>query len=263
MKKIIILVLLLCVGCKENTEKKESVQRIMRHSSERLIEPISLKKKEIEKYPWEKKPQQNLVKITKDFFRCKGSLMHPLRMTSESLQLNDCKGANGHFLPIIHGEENVYPILIDLMNYLQKNLKKRVIITCGHRCMEHHRYADLEQKQAASKHLIGAEVDFYVQGMEQEPMKVIEAIFAFYRQTPGYMHKEEYEKFERYDGPTDVSTKPWINKEIAVKLYNGKEGRDFDNRHPYPYICIQVRFDRDLQEKVVYTWEKAHQNLSK
>jgi hypothetical protein len=58
-------------------------------------------------------------------------------------------------------------------------------------------------------------------------------------------------------GESDVSTPPWYNKEILIKLYLKNEGRDFDNRHPYPYVSIQVRFDRELNEKVVCSWQKA------
>ena len=31
-------------------------------------------------------------------------------------------------------------------------------------------------------------------------------------------------------------TIPWFNKEIFIKLYRKSEGRDGDNRHPYPYL---------------------------
>ena len=59
---------------------------------------------------------------------------------------------------------------------------------------------------------------------------------------------------------TGILTAPWYNKEIFIKLYKKKEGRNFDNRHPYPYISIQVRFDTELNERVIYSWDKAYKN---
>ena len=48
-----------------------------------------------------------------------------------------------------------------------------------------------------------------------------------------------------------LAIEPWQNKEILIKLYQKDEGRDLDNRHPHPYISIQVRYDRDRGEPVV------------
>ena len=59
---------------------------------------------------------------------------------------------------------------------------------------------------------------------------------------------------------SDVAIKPWYNREIFIKLYQKNEGRNFDNRHPYPYISVQVRYDYDAQKKVTYSWDKAFRN---
>ena len=32
----------------------------------------------------------------------------------------------------------------------------------------------------------------------------------------------------------NVLIPPWYNKEILIKLFKKNEGRDLDNRHPYP-----------------------------
>jgi len=106
--------------------------------------------------------------------------------------------------------------------------------------------------------MIGAEVDFYVSGMENSPDKIVDLIMQFYMENAGYHNFIHYQNFSRFDGKTNVSTKPWYNKEIFIKLFKKNEGRDFDNRHPYPYVSIQVRFDRELDERVVYTWERAN-----
>ena len=135
------------------------------------------------------------------------------------------------------------------------------MITCGHRCPEHNTYSDSSPKNQHSKHMIGAEVSFYVQGMEYKPETIIKYLQEYYKSNPKYKGQKDFEEFQRYDKEdSDVSIQPWYNKEIFVKLYNKKEGRDFDNRHPYPYISIQVRYEVDRQEKVIYTWDKATRN---
>ncbi len=210
------------------------------------------------KYPWES--QSNLPRITKDFFRCKGNPLNPPTVDPENpTPLIDCEGCTRHGFPVIHSKENVYPILIDLLNFVQKKTGKRVIITCGHRCPQHNTYSDPSKQNQTSKHQIGAEVDFYVQGMEDSPQEIVGILMQYYQENPIYKKDKEYQDFRRYEAATDVSTLPWMNKEIFIKVYQKEEGRDLDNRHPHPYISMQVRYDRQAGEKVVYTWKRAHQ----
>lgn len=165
-------------------------------------------------------------------------------------------------MPLRNDKEFIYPVLIELLNYLQTKTGKKVVITCGHCCPEHNLYLDPSPANQFSKHLLGAEVDFYIQGLEQQPEKVIEYILSYYRETPKYKGLKDFEEFKRYDkGDTNVVTMPWFNKEIFIKLVGKAEGRDFDNRHPYPYITVQVRYEWELQEKVQYSWDKAYRNL--
>jgi hypothetical protein len=213
-------------------------------------------------YPWEEGLIGNVPKITKEFFRCKGSSLNPILYDNTDIEkkvtYEDCEGWAKHSMPIINGKENVYPILIEILNYIQYQTKKRVIITCGHRCPVHNKYSDITKQNRISKHMIGAEVDFYVQGLESDPDKVLDLIIQFYREKKEYIGKREYELFDRYEKTdTNTSTKPWFNKEIFIKLFKENEGRDSDNRHPYPYIAIQVRYDKDKGERVVYSWDKA------
>ena len=148
------------------------------------------------------------------------------------------------------------------MNYLQARLGKKVVITCGHRCPAHNTYSDPSPYNRGSKHMIGAEVDFYVQGLENEAEVVIEALMEFYQQNPRYHDAPDYQKFVRYEKDSmNVLTEPWYNKEIFIKLYLEDEGRDWDNRHPFPYIGVQVRYDRDREHRVSYTWDQAHNYL--
>ncbi len=197
---------------------------------------------------------QDLTKINKYSFRCKGNLLNPLRPLSEHNEIMyafDCGGSQRHKLPLKDNKEFIYPILIDLLNYLQQKTKKPIIITCGHCCCEHFIYAGLRKSAHNSKHLIGAEVDFYVRGMEYSPEIIVEHIFSYYKENLLYKNMKEFINFERHiKNENNLKIIPWYNKEIFVKILQTNEGRDFDNSHAYPYINIQVRFDRDLQIKV-------------
>lgn len=251
-----------CSGLEKSESDKvkrenSKAEYIYRKADEKLFALPKLEHREREPYPWEDPDGSLFPKITKEFFRCKGSPMHPFQ-THQEKTLQDCEGFEKHSLPIHNDHEFIYPVLLDLLNYIQKKTKKKVVITCGHRCPIHSTYADPRKENQTSKHLIGAEVDFYVQGLEEIPMEVIEALLQFYVETPAYRGVVDYEKFYRFRGETDVTTIPWYNKEIFVKLYQKHEGRDFDNRHPFPYICIQVRYDRDHRKTVSYSWAQAH-----
>ena len=226
---------------------------IFRLSSEKhyILEP--LKRQTRDPYPWETRYNRPIPKITKEYFRCKGNNLNPLKTLvsggDKGIYLFDCGGSEAHSLPLKEEREFIYPILIDLLNFIQEKTRRRVVITCGHRCPVHNRYVDPGNSNQSSKHQIGAEVDFYVEGTETQPLKIVELILAYYR---------EEDPCKRYQNQTDVSTEPWYNKEIFVKLYKEYEGRDLDNSHPYPYITLQVRYDRELNRPIHYNWHCAH-----
>ncbi len=252
MKAIICLLLLCsCSSPDEPPAHHESGEYIYRNHNEYLFNPLPPEKVKLEPYPWEKDLVANLPKITKEFFRCKGSSLNPDRVigTGEKItHLSDCGGSERHSLPLENGREFIYPILIDLMNHVQAATGLRVVITSGHRCPQHNIYIDPSTSNQSSKHMIGAEMSFYVQGMEHQPDKVVKILMDYYKTRP------ELQNFERYEkGNTNVRTPPWYNKEIFIKLYNNSEGRNLDNRHPYPYISIQVR-------NAIYSWELANKN---
>ncbi len=209
-------------------------------------------------YPWEFVKKGKISPITKEYFRCKGSPIHPpipiIQNGKVVENIFDCRGAECHSLPIRHDKEYIHPILIELLNEIQSSTGKPVVITSGHRCPVHNNYVDRSPKNQSSKHQVGAEVSFYVTQLQNCPDVVLNAIFAFYKSTPRYAsEKDGYRTFERYDKEADVSIKPWFNKEIFIKYYAAHEGRNGDNTHPYPYFSIQVRFDRDTNMRVVYT----------
>lgn len=231
-------------------------ERIYRKSSDYFHQPQPPLPKKISSYPWQEKNTGGYSRINKDFFRCKGSSLNPpieIKNGTGISYLNDCSG--NHSLPLKNGEEFIYPSLIAILNYIQQSLEKKVVVTTGHRCMRHNRYADLRPYNSASKHMVGAEVDFYVLGLENEPMKIIDTIMQYYADKP------EYKKFVRHERKNlDVRTEPWVNKEIFIKLYEADEGRDQDNLHPYPYISIQLRSDEN-QTKVIFDQKQAEKLL--
>lgn len=235
---------------------------IIRYDAESLfkIEPMTEVKRT--PYPWEEEQHCCYPKITKDFFRCRGSSLNPpvifFKQEKEVLRNYDCGGPQKHSLPLRDQKEFIYPILIDLLNHVQNSTGKRVVITSGHCCPEHNTYLNSSPSNQYSKHMLGAEVDFYIQGMEEEPEKVVALLLQYYREQPKYSGLNEFTEFKRYE-KVDPHAKiaPWFNKEIFIKILKKNEGRDFDNRHPYPYLSIQVRYDWDLKEKVTYSWEKV------
>ena len=252
------LVLFSCSGDNHNRLAGEFISR---EEGEYPFRPPPSKLAVREPYPWEVGKVGKHPKITKEFFRCKGSLLNPVKSEPGNPSLADCGGVTKHSLPLIRNKEGVYPILIDLLNWIQTKTQKRVVITSGHRCPEHNAYVDPSPRNQTSKHLIGAEVSFYVQGLENSPETLVKWIQNYYLHDPTTRTDKKYTEFTRYEkSDTDVSTPPWMNQEIVIKLFKKKEGRDFDNRHPYPYLSIQVRYDREAKERVSYTWDKAYNN---
>lgn len=267
-KKWCLIFLISLSGCSSSGNKPAAPlrsEKITRLHQEEIAQQEPVKQLKREPYPWEEGRDGAFPKLTKEFFRCNGSGLNPVNIVNrekEQVRYYDCGGAQRHSLPLRDQKEFIYPILIDLLNYLQTTTEKRVVITCGHCCPEHNQYLDPSPLNQSSKHLIGAEVDFYIQGMEWQPEKVIDLIQAYYREQPKYKGMLEYQEFKRYDmGKTNVSIQPWYNKEIFVKLVKKTEGRDFDNRHPYPYVTVQVRYDWDKGEKVTYSWDSAFRNF--
>ena len=267
IKYVLTFVLLGClIGCGTSEEAsggRKSGEEISRWHDEVVYSLAPAEKVVVAPYPWEEEHASIHPKITKDFFRCKGSTLNAPRVVQENGETKrffDCGGADAHSLPLCDGKEFIYPILISLLNEVQKHTGKKVVITSGHRCPEHNAYVDQSKGNQFSKHQIGGEVSFYVRGMEEKPDKVVALLQKYYLETPKYQGMKEYQEFVRWEKPTDVTMQPWYNREIFIKLYQKNEGRNLDNRHPYPYVSVQVRFDMDAKEKVNYSWDKAFRN---
>lgn len=266
--RVMIFLLLLTCGCQSSLKETEYQKirlsnrvekQIQRRSSSQLISYCVSEVPSKNAFPWQPLGHDLFPLITKEFFRCKGDRESPSYLKNEE-RLFDCNGSERHSLPLKEGKEFVYPILIQLLNHLQQSLNAQVVVTCGHRCPQHNRYSDTSEYNQTSKHMLAAEVDFYVQGYEQTPEIVIEKIIEFYQQ-PKYQGMDQYQFFSRYTKKdVNVSTPPWFNQEIFLKIYKAHEGRDFDNKHKFPYVSIQVRQDPISGEKVTYTWQQAFYN---
>jgi hypothetical protein len=236
---------------RQHNRKREAIYRASGDRHYALTAPKHFVR---EKYPWELAHAGKHPKVTKEFFRCKGSSLNPPHLESaDPAHVFDCGGFQRHSLPIRGDKEFIYPVLIELLNYVQETTGCKVVITCGHRCPTHNGYADPSVYNRDSKHMIGAEVDFYVQGMESRPEEVVALLMRYYEE-----QEKKYAVFQRFDrGTLNVVTPAWYNEEVFIKLYTKSEGRDVDNRHPYPYLSIQVRYDKELKEKVMCDWKKA------
>jgi hypothetical protein len=268
-KSLFILFFIFFISCdnsinKKNELKKIKLEKILREKDSKYCTSNTFVKRSLNPYPFENKKIGNLNKITKEYFRCKGSSSNPERVddaNEDDIKVYlDCEGGSKHSLPLIDGKEGVYPVLIDILNFIQKKTNKKVVITSAHRCPKHNTYIDVNKEEKTSKHMIGAACDFYVQGYENNTLDIVDIIKDYYLEKPKYNKEKEFIEFLRFD-KSNISNQPWFNKEIFIKLYKPNEGRNLDNRHPYSYISIQVKWDKTKNEKVVYSWEKANRGF--
>ncbi len=270
MYYLLLLFVLVLTGCSSKEEKlrKQNLrgEYVYRLADEHFFTPIHPKPQTRETYPWEDTYIGGFPRITKEFLRCKGNPLNPVviqtREKKESLYYRDCPGGKKHGLPLYEGKECVYTCLVELLNYIQEKTEHRVVITCGHRCPQHNGYSDYSPSNWGSKHMLGAEVDFYVEEMEEKPLEILALIQEYYLERPPFSQDKEFTQFVRYEkGGLNVSIPLWYNKEIFIKLYKEGEGRDFDNQHPYPYLGMQVRYDRVLNKRVVFEQIQAQNYL--
>ena len=247
--------LIFCCSCSSPEEEPKApkiirVEPVVRKADQRQFALSKNTSKKQLKLPWQSSSSHHHP-ITKEHFRCKGSFANPVRTTNEKngARYFDCGGVDRHSLFLQDGKEFIYPILLDLLNFVQDKTGKKVIVTSGYRCPDHNTYVDSSPSNAASKHMVGAAVDFYVQGLEVD--KVASILMGYYKN-----QAKEFSTFERAT-KSDVSTLPWMTKEITIKICKSTEGRDVDTCHNLAYICLQVRYDKERDKKVVCNWDDA------
>lgn len=270
---IYVLLLFMFVACTTMEESQldklkaynEINEPIYRHHDEHFFHTNEVVVATRKPYPWEPKSLTVDKKITKEYFRCRGSAQNPPRQlldkSGKKCELHDCDGLQSHGLPYRDGKEFIYPILIDLLNHLQEKTGRRVVITSGYRCPKHNQYADDSQAATTSKHQIGAEVDFYVEDYEQAPLEIVRWIMEYYSNDAD----PEFSSFrECRRNPLRLQHPGWYNREVAISVKQADEGRDFDNRHPYPYITLELRSDREKKDRPVqYNWKIAHEGYTR
>ena len=246
-----------CSGLQESEQKK------LRHNHLTLtplaqidppaLQPATSEHIPVPTYPWEKKWMGTHRRINKEFFRCRGNASR-FNLKLQNQAHRDCHGIDEHSLPVKKNREFIYPILIDLLNYIQDVTGHEVVITCGHRCPRHNTYADPSWNNRTSKHQIGAEVDFYVKGMEHNAKQVIAILVNYYKKYRTYPRECHFSRVKS----SFVRTPSWINREIRITLAEADERRDLDNAHPYPYMTIEVLYDPQAKRSVAYSWHRAH-----
>src|SRR3990172_327163 len=180
-----------CSGLEKSEQEKlrrnnAQGELIYRHHNE-VLYPLETPRHRIrEKYPWEESGIGKFPKVTKEHFRCRGSSLNPPHADhkdhSRPMNFFDCGGFQKHSLPLRNYKKFFYSVFLDLLNYVQSKTHHNLIVTCGHRCPVHNSYADNSTYNQASKHMIGAEVDFYVQGMEQQPEAIVKIIMDYYQE---------------------------------------------------------------------------------
>lgn len=248
------LLLLSCSTADQRVElqrmnNNKSSEKIYRLSHEKVYEERDMELNSRERYPWEN--ETDFPIITMNTLRCRGDISHKKRIKDKN-EYEDCGGMYHHGLPYVDGQEFVYPVLISLLNKVQNAFNKKVVVTSGHRCPKHNSYLTLGSSKI-SKYMIGAKVDFYVEGLEESYEQVIDRIVHLYEG-----EKEEYSRFKKITGEKNITS--WRNKEIVITAsYDGEHKILLNKNHPV--ISIEVRYDRDRNERVILDWKKAYQGF--
>ncbi|MCH9620946.1 MAG: hypothetical protein S4CHLAM20_03560 [Chlamydiia bacterium] len=254
MKKILFMIVLCLVGCSSADDRSQgrrmkenkATEKIYRLSHQKFYteEPAELVKKD--PYPWESGTA--FSKITVDSFRCQGRRNHQKRQR-DGKEYADCGGLAEHGLPYADKDEFVYSVMIKLLNQVQNAFQKKVVITSGHRCPKHHSYITMG-KSKISRYMIGAKVDFFIEGMEEKPHEIIEKLKSFYKNDQGY---SEFREVRNNDG-----TRSWHNKEVILTINPEGEHTKLQNRN-HPVVSIDVRYDRDKEESIILDWKRAYE----
>src|SRR3989338_2368335 len=123
MKNIFFVLMALMTGCSpmEESEKdklrrvNEVAENVYRLDGEHFFQANEVTVAKRETYPWEPKSLTVDKKITKEYFRCRGSAQNGCKSLIDSLgdkaQMIDCGGMEKHGLPYRDEGEFIYPAL--------------------------------------------------------------------------------------------------------------------------------------------------------
>lgn len=257
---LLALLSALVAGCEQSSPAPQRGvfvgEYIARHASDNLLDLKSPERLQISAYPWDATTRTPLPPITKHYFQCRGCLQHPPKMIQrggESIHLYDCRGGEQHSLPLRDGQEWIAPLLLVMLNFCQERFERPVHITCGHCCLDHRTYLYPHASSEGVGHVLGAEVDFYVEGWESRPERVVQALLEFYRTRWNHDQHEKGEfSYDEKDG-----SRFWKNREVVLSIHAAHLGRDEDNNHSYPYLTIRVRYDKESKDTLKYSWDRA------
>ena len=256
-KEALILILAFSLyGCsgleqseQEKIKKTQALSEpILRYRDEKFHAICFPEQKIRERYSWENTTAHKFPKITKEAFRCKGSGSPKPKISRENLAMFDCQGADKHSLPIYEDKEFIYPALLEILNELQDQLKRKVVVTAGHRCYKHQTFLLGTTTGAVTKYVLGAQVDFLIDGIEASSGKIIDCLQEYYKRV--FPDQKEYQLEKSVIGV-------WHNKEISMRVYAKHEGRNEDNTHDLPYLSIELKHDRVLDKKIQVNYQQA------
>lgn len=242
-----IAIFCLLLGCEK--ERAPSPQPLYLSDREPLPPFVAV---EAPTYPWSR-PASLHPPITARHFRCRGDILNPPRAIAGDkgtiTYIEDCGGKERHSLPIEEGRESVPWLLIYLLNALQESCDAPVTILCGHRCPLHHRYALTNGGESNSKHLIAAEVDFYIERGEAKSGELVDRLLLLYKGLPPCHQAKE----------TLPIPGGWKNGEISccVKCAQG----DSDLIEGKEYVVLSLSYDRKKKKRVSYSWELANRRM--
>lgn len=242
-----------CSGLEQSEQEKIKKMHalsepILRYAEEQSHAICFPEKKVRERYSWENTLAHEYPKITKEAFRCKGSGNPKPKISRENVAIFDCQGADKHSLPICEDRESIYPALLEILNFLQDQLKKKVVVTAGHRCYLHQTYLLGTTSGAITKYLVGAQVDFLIDGLQASSQQIIDCLQKYYQEI--FPNEKDYHLEKTVTGV-------WQNKEIFVRFFAKHEGRNEDNSHDYPYLSIELKHDRVLNKKIHVKYQQA------
>ncbi|PCI76056.1 hypothetical protein COB21_04930 [Candidatus Aerophobetes bacterium] len=199
------------------------------------------------------KEHTNLPPITTHHFRCKGSHNNPIIhhiIDEKTKYFQDCDGLHTHSLPIIDGEETVYPHLVELLNYAQQKTKRPITILSGHRCYMHQSYLSCKHADLISLYQLGAAADVCFQGSHLNLLSLVSAISDWYSCAKNLSKT----KFSINQDHTQ-----WSNRYITLTLH---EKTDLPSTaYQGPHLTIKLKKDPHSGKTITYSYRKVRNNI--